>query len=100
MPAPFGPDDADPVAALRGQERHARDDLRLGRRRAVGVDRAASRQVADGQVLDADDDLAGPRRAGADQRGLRQRQPAAGSRRLAPLRQQPLEPRLVLVHLR
>ena len=94
------PDDADPVAALRGQERHARDDLRLRGGLAVRANGAAPRKVADGQVLDADDDLARPRGPAAGQRGVREGQPAAGPRRLAPVRLQPLEPGLVLVHLR
>ena len=54
MPAPFGPDDADPVAAPRRQE---------GR----PWPRRLSRQVADDEVLDPDDDLARPNRPGADE---------------------------------
>ncbi len=64
------------------------------------VDRAAPGQVADDEVLDPDDDLAGarrPRRLRARPIGSRSLREPFG--RLAPVGLEPLEPRLVLVHL-
>ena len=92
-------DDADPLAALGGQERSPCDGLRLGRRRTVGRQCASPGEVADGQALDAHDDLARPRRPRPGQGRGRDRQLAAGLGGLLSLRLQALEPCFVLVHL-
>ena len=99
MPGAVRPDDPDPLAALGGEERGARDALGLGRRRAVGRDGAAAGQIADDEILDPDDDLAGadgppPASAAPGRRSLR-----GALRRLDALRLEALEARLVLVHL-
>ena len=54
------PDDPDPIAPLCREERCRDDDPGERRRPAVGVDGATTRQEADGEVLDANDDLPGP----------------------------------------
>ena len=61
--------DPDPVPPLRRQEWRLRDP----RHRSA---RCGRRQVADRQVRDPDHDFAGSSRTGAEQRGLRQLQPA------------------------
>ena len=93
-------DDPDPLAALGGEERGAGHHGRLGRGPAVDIVRAASRQVADHGILDADDDLARAARGVARERS---RSAARACVRRAAWRVvglEPLEPRLVLVHLR
>ena len=94
-----GADDADPLSALRGEERRPGDDDGLRRVRAVRVERPASGQVAHGEVLEPDEQLAGPDRT-AGQGGAVEAQAAGGlPGRFLPVRAQPLEPGLVLVHL-
>ena len=100
MPAPFGP-----TIPIRSPRWAARNGTRATTCGSVagspsGRTAPAPREVADDQVLDPNDDLAGTRGPATGQRRLRQRQPARLARRLAPLRLQPFEPRLVLVHLR
>ena len=65
MPAPFGP--TIPIRSPRWAARNGARATRVGSVAgvAVGGKRAAARQVADREVLDPDDDLAGPRRAAA-----------------------------------
>src|SRR6185437_72726 len=93
-------DDADAIAALRGQERHVPHDLGLGRGLAIRPDRATPGEIADRQVLDTDDDLTRPRGSAPGQSRLRQGEPARGARGFLALRLQSLQPSLVLVHLR
>ena len=54
------PHDPDPIPALRREERCRDDDPGGGRRPAVGVHGPAPWQVADREVFDPNDDLAGP----------------------------------------
>ena len=98
LPAPLGPDDADALPALGGEERRAGHGHGLGGLGAVGLERAAAGQVADREVLEADHELAGPHRA-AGERVAGQPQRLARLGRLDALLPQPLEPGLVLVHL-
>ena len=100
MPAPFGPDDPDPLPALGGKERGAGDDLGVGGRRTIGCHRASPGKVADSEVVDAHDDLAAARRPRAtDQGRSRDRQLAPRLGGVASLGLQLFEPGLVLVLL-
>src|SRR5439155_8320560 len=55
----IGPHDPDPIAALSGKERGVRNTMGNRRRRAVKSHRPPPGQIADDEVLDPDDDLAG-----------------------------------------
>ena len=99
MPAPFGP--TMPIRSPRWAARNGTraTALRLGRGRPVLGLGAPAGQVADDHALDPDDHLAGARRPGARERGVGDRELASLAWRLGALRLEPLEPRLVLVHL-
>jgi hypothetical protein len=81
-----GTHDADPVTATRGEER--------------GMGDPGGREVADDEVLHPDDRLARADRPSPDEPLARQSELPRCLGRLLLLREEALEPRLVLVHLR
>ena len=100
LAGPVRPDDPDPLAALGGEERRPCDQLRLrwpvSRPAPSRRARAGSRRRGPRARTTISPERSGPPPASA---AAGRREPPAGLRRLLALGLEPLEPRLVLVHL-
>ena len=94
-----GPDDADPLPALRGEERRGRHGHGLRRLGTVGRHGPAARQVPHREVLEPDDQLARAHRPARERLAVEPQRARRLARRDDLLGPQLLEARLVLVHL-
>ena len=99
LAGPVGTDDADPLPALGGEERRRGDRHGLRGLGPVRGERPATGQVADGEVLEPDDDLARADRPADEGLAPQLERPLRRLGGLHGLRPELLEARLVLVHL-
>ena len=99
LAGPVGPHDADPLPALGGEERNPGHGHGVGGVGAVRVERPAARQVAHGEVLEPDHELAGTDGAAGHRPTVEPQRAGRLPRCVRLLVAEPLEARLVLVHL-